>query len=450
MWSSARRWSRLLRCHRQCRTEPPWAGCGCAPPRQVAAVYCAVPWVVGCDGAHSFVRKAINIPFEGERYPEAFNLADVVMTGAPPEAQNHILLFLADRGPLFMAPLAQPHQYRLIAAEPAGSAAIKRDDPTLTDVHAWWQDRVQYPPAQNINILQATWLSRFTIHRRMVSRLRDQRVLLAGDAAHIHSPAGAQGMNGGIQDAINLGWKLALVMHGRAQEALLDTYAEERLPITHTVLRATHLFTKMATVQPKGLRMLRNRIMGIVLNTPLQRHAVKIAAGLTVHYCRSSLVCSRQKAVVPRVAAWFARRRLLRAGERAPDVVFGPDGQRLYTLLHHPEHTVLIFTGTYPTASTLEQAATLARRLMREYAAEIQCYIITVQQPSATTTNSEASTVWDGDRNAHHQYGMQKAGVCLVRPDRYIACRTDTLDATALRTVLARVFGHERIMTPHA
>ncbi len=402
----------------------------------------AIAWVVGCDGAHSFVRKAINLPFDGERYPEAFNLADVVMSGEPTEAQQYILLFLTERGPLFMAPLASKHHYQLITDEPVGSAAIKQDAPTLADIRQWWRERVDYLPAQNVEILRAEWLSRFTIHRRMVPHLRDRRVLLAGDAAHIHSPAGAQGMNGGIQDAINLGWKLALVVQGRAGEALLNTYEEERLPITHTILRATHLFTKMATLHRKELRLVRNRTMGILLHTSLQRQLVNVTAGLKVHYRRSSLVYTAQEDVVTRMVAQFRRQRTLRPGERAPDVVFGQDRHRLYDLLRHPEHTLLIFTGAQPTANTLGQADMLATRLTREYGTMIQSHIITVQQPSHTITNSAISTLWDANRNVHQAYGMQKAGICLVRPDRYVACRTETLDDASVCSAFEHVFAY--------
>ncbi len=153
---------------------------------------CHALWVVGCDGAHSTVRKALGLPFEGELFEEAFNLADVRVSPPLPEAANHILLFLSPHGPLFMAPLAREGRYRLIMNEPPGSAK-QRLEPALAEVRRWWRERASYPPAQAVEIAHPTWLSRFTIHRRIVPTMRQGRVLLAGDAAHIHSPAGAQG-----------------------------------------------------------------------------------------------------------------------------------------------------------------------------------------------------------------------------------------------------------------
>ena len=396
----------------------------------------AVPWVVGCDGAHSSVRKALGLPFAGERYAESFSLADVHIAGAPTEAEHHIQVFLAGEGMLFMAPLAGGRQ-RLIVNEPPAAATDDQDDPTLNDVRRWWRQRVPYSSAGALEVTDAEWVSRFTIHRRMVPKLRERHVFLAGDAVHIHSPAGAQGMNTGIQDALNLGWKLALVAHGQAPQALLDTYNAERLPIAKAILAATHLVTAGMTARHPLVLAARNQLMRRVVNVAaLQRRGANRAAGLQWNYRgRQSL-----RATIGGFLHALRRRFRLAAGDRAPDVVLaGPEGQRLYDRLRHPGHTLLIFVGRNPAREKIQQAIEVMRRVEEQYGSLITCQLIMTQQGHALDGLSPKAALVDVGGRTHARYGLSTGGLCLIRPDRYVAFHERGFDLGALHVALAPV-----------
>jgi 2-polyprenyl-6-methoxyphenol hydroxylase-like FAD-dependent oxidoreductase len=412
----------------------------------------SVPWVVGCDGSRSFVREAVGIPFEGERYAEAFDLADVDLRWDLPDARDHINVFLSSKGVMFAAPLPGG-KHRLIADEPPGSADEERPAPTLEDFRAWWRERVGYPPAREAELANPGWLSRFTIQRRMVPEAREGRVLLAGDAMHIHSPAGAQGMNGGIQDAINLGWKLALVAQGHAREDLLNTYGEERLPVARIVLRATHLGTTVLTSRNPMLGVLRDGVASVVLRSgAAQGRAVNAAAGLRVNYRRSPIVSGDGRNLLVRmVRALVDRSGAPAAGDRAPDVALvGPNGDRLYDHLLHPGHTLLAFVGERPTAEDLRQAVEVVEGVAEgRYGDLVRGHVVVTgggDPPDRHSSGAEA-LVRDTNGVAHARYGMRGGGLCLIRPDRYVALRTRSLDPEDLHRYLRRVVSHE---TPRA
>src|SRR4030095_8331631 len=176
------------------------------------------PWLIGCDGAHSATRHILGMDFEGAQYDESFILADVQLESTL--ARDRVHLFLGEDGVLGVIPFAQ-NRWRIVANIPPES---RRDqslpDLTLPEVQALL-DRRTVPGLQ---ASVPVWLARFHISHRKVRQFRQLRVFLAGDAAHIHSPAGGQGMNTGIQDAFNLGWKLALVVRGNALARLLASY----------------------------------------------------------------------------------------------------------------------------------------------------------------------------------------------------------------------------------
>ena len=394
----------------------------------------SVPWLVGCDGSRSFVRESLGVSFEGERYQEAFNLADVELHGEVPDARDHINLFLSRDGVMFAAPLPGG-RHRLIADEPPGSASEERPDPTLDDFSGWWRRRVEYFPAKRAELAAPGWLSRFTIQRRMAPSVREGRVLLAGDAMHVHSPAGAQGMNGGIQDAVNLGWKLALVATGAASQALLDSYGAERLPVAREVLKATHVGTTVLTSRNPVVGLVRNRAMSLVLRSDLvQRRAVNSAAELRVNYRRSPIVEGegRRRPMAPV------------AGDRAPDTPLArSETLRLYDALRQPGHTLLVFAGKQPVEDDdLRRAAEVLGEVEDRYGELVSGYLVVVG-PEASRSVEARTVLLDPDGAAHMRYGMQKTGLCLLRPDRYVALRTESLDSQRLHDHLERSLPRE-------
>jgi 2-polyprenyl-6-methoxyphenol hydroxylase-like FAD-dependent oxidoreductase len=209
--------------------------------------------VVGCDGGHSLARGALGIPFQGETYPQSFVLADVRMSWALPD--DEVQLFFSPEGLVVVAPLPQGH-HRVVATVDGAPA-----EPSLSDVQALLDARG--PRSQRPRVEEVVWSSRFRVQHRIATRFREGGVFLCGDAAHVHSPAGGQGMNTGIQDAANLAWKLALVVRGRAPGSLLDSYERERRPVARGVVSTTDRLTRLATVRSPLLRRLRNALIPI-------------------------------------------------------------------------------------------------------------------------------------------------------------------------------------------
>src|SRR5262249_32412444 len=199
-------------------------------------------FLVGCDGAHSSVRKASGIAFEGGSYPQDFALGDVEADG--PLEPNAINSFSGGGVVAMFFPLGRPTTWRVVAMaadEQSEAESGRTSSPGIIGALqlSELQHLVDPPTAGTIRLRDPAWLTRFHLHHRQIANYRNGNVFLAGDAAHIHSPVGAQGMNTGIQDAWNLGWKLGLVARGLAHNRLLETYEAERWPVGQFLLRYT-------------------------------------------------------------------------------------------------------------------------------------------------------------------------------------------------------------------
>lgn len=190
-----------------------------------------VEWLVGADGASSTTRHLVGLEFDGLSYPELWGLIDVSLKWELPEDRIRSY-HQADEGQLVTVPLGGGNYRVMIDALPESAAGTP---PSLAEMQRYFDSHASVPG----RLSDPTWASTFRAHRRMVSTYRAGRVFLAGDAAHVHTPAGGQGLNMGIQDGINLGWKLAFVVRGWADPALLDTYDAERRPIAAAVLGLT-------------------------------------------------------------------------------------------------------------------------------------------------------------------------------------------------------------------
>jgi len=216
-------------------------------------------YVIGADGMHSTVREQAGIAFTGASYAESFVLADVRMNW--PLARDEVSLHLSPEGVTVVAPLpGAADRYRVVA-----TVADAPERPGIADVQSIVDARG--PEGGRTRVTEVLWSSRFRVHHRVADHYRAGRVLLAGDAAHVHSPAGGQGMNTGIQDAVVLGRLLARVVAGEP-DAILDGYETTRRPVATGVVAFTDRMTRMATLRPRPARLLRNTVMRAVFSLP--------------------------------------------------------------------------------------------------------------------------------------------------------------------------------------
>jgi 2-polyprenyl-6-methoxyphenol hydroxylase-like FAD-dependent oxidoreductase len=237
-------------------------------------------FVVGCDGARSQVRHALNLPLEGGEYDAPFMLADIEAVTSLPA--DELQLCPSEFGPVAIFPMTADRR-RIVATVDE----MQGDAPSL--------DLVQSILAQRApRVIEARalhWSSYFHIHHRRVAQLRVGRMFLAGDAAHIHSPFGGQGMNTGLHDVWNLVWKLDLFLHGHGNQQLLDSYSVERLPIIKSVIETTDFLTRAMSTPNRFAQALRDAVIPMVSRlAPFQHAFVRRLSELGIAYNGSPIV----------------------------------------------------------------------------------------------------------------------------------------------------------------
>lgn len=241
-------------------------------------------WIVGCDGAHSRVRKLAGIGFPGVPLIERFLVADV--HADLPLDRDAVSTWLRGDQMFALFPLPGADLWRILAPEPEGAG----DEDRLAVVLRLLTERTGLPAR---SVTGCEWTSAFRIHRRLADTYRAGRVLLAGDAAHIHSPFGGQGMNTGLGDAENLAWKLSLVETGRAGEGLIDTYEAERRPIATEVLGNTSSMTRLMLGRTAPERLMRDHVVVPLMSRGfVQRLIAEASSQLRVSYRRGPLGCA--------------------------------------------------------------------------------------------------------------------------------------------------------------
>jgi len=266
-------------------------------------------WLVGCDGAHSRVRQLAGVGFPGAPLAERFLLVDA--HAALPLSRHSIYVWLAGTSVFGAFPLPGHDLWRLMApaTDPGPEADLVTDEAVLAEVTRLLGERTGCDPSL---IHDPEWITSFRVHRRLADTYRDGRILLAGDAAHVHSPFGGQGMNTGIGDAENLAWKLAMVVSGTAEHALLDSFEAERRPIAANVLRSTGAAGNLILANHILARLLRDRVIVPLMNRPsMQRRVWEGLSQLKVTYRNGPL--GRQ------ARTWFSGQGPL-PGDRVPDI----------------------------------------------------------------------------------------------------------------------------------
>lgn len=393
-------------------------------------------WLVGCDGAHSTVRKGLDLAFEGDTYEDRFLLADVKVDWDTRD--DRISTFFSDDGLVACFPLPAG-RWRLIMTAPAGDDGAAT--PTLDELQAVFGRR----SGSGGNLSDLAWAARFRIHCRQVTAYRDDRVFVAGDAAHIHSPVGGQGMNTGIQDAHNLAWKLALVHRGDARDRLLDSYHDERHAVGRSVLRGTDVATRVGTLKAPAARAMRDQVARMLTGLEVIQHRVaREVAELTVGYERSAIVGEHSQGILqgrigtasgaetPTVGSIRQFDGAARAGQRAPDGrvtrAGEPGTRRLLEALDHRRWNLLLFDGRSESAEGYARFAAIAGAVRARHGDAVDVTVIT---PSATRPSELPETIpvlLDPDRELERAYGAVTECMYLLRPDLYVGYRSQPAD----------------------
>jgi len=387
-------------------------------------------YLVGCDGAHSTVRKRAGIPFEGDAYLQDFMLGDIEADATFDVGfqGNTLHSFTGGNAIAMFFPLGHPATWRVIAMSRdantrTGESAGNDEKPNAGDLSIdELQSVVDSATGGVVRLRDPVWLTHFRLHHRQAARYVNGRVILAGDAAHIHSPVGGQGMNTGIQDAWNLGWKLALVLAGAAHPKLLESYEAERWPVGRALLQYTDrifsLFVRSLSRNPLMVWLRRSVVSrllpGILTSKRLGSLAFYFISEFSIHYRKSRLAIEGQ----PRL------RKGPRAGDRLPDARLTRDGQPTYLQkeLSGPSFHLLLC------GSTEAWNADDIADLKSHYRENLVLHYLSRNAGANILVDSGA--VLAG-------LGVPDTGQYLVRPDGYVAYRCGGSDLRGLQQYLA-------------
>jgi 2-polyprenyl-6-methoxyphenol hydroxylase-like FAD-dependent oxidoreductase len=408
---------------------------------------CRVEYVLGCDGAHSTVRKQVSLGFAGEPIPGTFLLADAQVDGDWPGDEGRA--YVGSAGFLLVIPIGGG-QWRIIAR-----LTTEIPPSTPAGILELLQQLCSQRGPPGFRPHDPTWLSMFQISSRIVERFRSGRVLVLGDAAHIHSPAGGQGMNTGMQEAFNLCWKLAMRLRGQASDALLDSYDLERRPHAQAILQNTERATHLMMSTGGAASWLRNAALAVAGTVDmLGEKIVGQISDLKVTYRQSPLSAEEQADLAHWLHAYVGREphpgvqdRIdfaggPHAGDRAPDAegLCRTPGQtqRLFRWrgAGFDRHHALVFSGQSATNERMAQLEQIVRELNAR----------TPQLLSATLVRcglgkAQEHVLYDTQRTAHQRYGARYECLYLIRPDGHVGFRGQPVDSAALERYWAKAYG---------
>lgn len=286
-------------------------------------------YLVGCDGPKSPVRHALNLGFEGITFERIFYVADAEIEWKFPHDALHV--FLAARGVVAFFPMRGANRYRIVGAFPEEFSKAEGDV-----LYEEIEQRIREEADIELEISHVNWFSTYKVHTRHVERFSSGRCFLAGDAAHVHTPAGGQGMNTGIQDAYNLAWKLAFVLEGKADEKILETYNAERLENAENLLKTTDRMFNLAAGNDWLFNLIRTTVF-----PPLAKYVLSFDA-----------VKKRFFPMISQIGISYRNHALsrhdgdenfeIKAGDRMP--YFLADGASIYDCLREPKFHLLTFT----------------------------------------------------------------------------------------------------------
>lgn len=366
-------------------------------------------YLIACDGANSTVREKCKIFFPGKDLKEQFVVADAIIDSYMSKKEIHAFF---SEGEIFAAFPLGSDRYRISANL---HLPVIRKLYFENEIIEMAQDRAHGA----FYVKSVSWVSTFWIHGKIIKKMRHGPVFFCGDAAHIHSPAGGQGMNTGFQDVYNLAWKLALVIKEKAKSTLLDTYHKERHPVVSEIVRENNHYTEMAIADKNFIKKLRQ--FSNKLHKSTARIAKKIGMNLTqlsIQYNKSPII--KYNAV---------KIKSLSPGEHAANVAID-ERTKLYDYLHNNEHNILLFTGF--SRNKITELVTLKDLLNQKYAGVIKSHIVAVTEFDTT------KLILDVNGNIHKHYQIKKPTIYILRPDNYIAYRSTNLSLIPIHHFLKK------------
>jgi NADPH-dependent dioxygenase len=380
-------------------------------------------WLIGADGAHSTVRKRLGIELLGES-SEKWMVADAFIDTELPRDSLHWMHLT--RGTILMVPFPDEGKWRLLDTDDVGD----EDRPDV--VRARFEAKMSEGLGRTVRVKELTWMSVFTIRQRMVEKMRSGHCFLAGDAAHVHSPASGQGMNTGIQDAYNLAWKLACVVNGQAAQELLDTYSAERVPVGEVLLGSTKTATKLIALRNAAAPVLLPVGMALLnLLTPVkrgvERKILRGMSGLALHYRSSPLTVP-----APPGTGGDAG---IRPGDRVScsleELRAAPGWQAVCEELADPRWTLLVFMGP-------DAVPEAVSGVHRAYADTLRVRV--VRETETTGRNEAPEPLHDPGGRVRRGFAVPAGpSYALVRPDGHLAAKGPLAGEAALRSLLRRV-----------
>jgi hypothetical protein len=368
---------------------------------------------------------------------------------------DEITVFLHPDGPLGLLPLPGKRRYRMLVMLNPG----EERDPTLESFQSVMKQR---GPEKAV-VSDPVWTVGFRIHARLAPGIRKSRVFLAGDAAHIHSPAGGQGMNMGMQDAYNLAWKLALVHKGVAKPIVLDSYEAERQPIHRATLEATDAATRRGNLVFRLKNRLaveiRNQLIAFVASLGFVQEAVTRGISmLDIAYDESPIVRQSRPSVLttevlrnpsreaPCLSDWMYFGEGPGPGKRALDVpveLTGPDTngpQSVFDLFAGTQHTLLLFDGAAATAEGYANLQRIVDSVKTRCGEHVRAHIFVPHAERPPVLRKDLSVLLDPQGSVHKRYGARSESLYLVRPDKHVAFRSQPADHDALMAYLDVLF----------
>lgn len=405
-------------------------------------------WLVGCDGPDSTVRASLGIAFEGDAAHDDYVVAD--LTIAWDVRDDRVNAYVTDDGLLACLPLPGG-RYRVAASLPP-EARSAQATPTLEDLQTLF---ARYASV-NAVLREARSIERVTVAARQVANYRDDRVFLAGSAAHSFGPQAAQGANAGIQDALNLGWKLAFVHRGDARGLLLDTYEEERRAAGRALLKSTDAAVKVSGFKGSLARAARHEMARYLTSFEIvQQRIARDVADLSVGYERSRIVREDKTSLLdarlgtasggetPTLGSVRDFAVAPSAGQRLPDgktTLAGRGGtQRLYALLDGTKHALLLFDGKSDSADGYARLAGISTRVRDAYGSAVDVWIVTPRGTRPADVPADVPVLLDPDGDLEKRFAATTECLYLARPDFYIAYRSQPANEGAVLAYLASV-----------